>query len=201
MLARTLPVPIAFVVCLGWAAGCTSTTSTTPSSSSAIASPSAPSSLSPSASASKSVSQVAAEDTAVKAYSMLWRFIALQTPSRDIEAEFSPYMRNVRSNGTEGFLAQSEKYANGILNGGVVAGGVPRFTIQDSRDATPLEGRPTVYVRACADLSTITMKAYDTGATLTPIDPSKDPRVFTVEQFSDGWRVVESAPSQNVSPC
>jgi hypothetical protein len=127
--------------------------------------------------------------------------MAVQTQTRDIEAEFNPFMRNVRNNGTEGFLAQSEKYVNGILNGGVVASGVPKFTVQTSRDATPIEGRPTVYVRACADLSTVVMKNYESGVTLAPLDPSKDPRVFTVQQFADGWRVVESEPTQDMSPC
>lgn len=45
------------------------------------------------------------------------------------------------------------------------------------------------------------MKNYESGATLAPLDPSKDPRVFTVEQFDDGWRVVESEPTQDVAPC
>jgi hypothetical protein len=78
---------------------------------------------------------------------------------------------------------------------------VPKFTVQTSRDATPIEGRPTVYVRACADLSTVVMKNYESGVTLAPLDPSKDPRVFTVQQFADGWRVVESEPTQDMSPC
>lgn len=198
MAARTLHVPFAFTACLLLCA-CTSSAGAGPSPS--FTSASAAPSPSPSASSSKTDSQAAAEDMTVKAYSVLWKFIALQTPTRDIEAEFSPYMRNVRSNGTEGFLAQSEKYAGGILNGGVVASGVPKFTVQGSREAAPLEGRSTVYVRGCADLSTISTKRYDTGATLGPIDPSKDPRVFTVEQFTDGWRVVESQPSQDSSPC
>ncbi len=198
MPARTLHVPTAFVACFVLC-GCTSSAVTGPSAS-FTSTPVAPS-LSPSAPSSKSDTQAAAEGMTVKAYSVLWSFIALQTPTRDIQAEFSPYMRNVRSSGTEGFLAQSEKYANGILNGGVVASGVPKFTIQGSREAAPLEGRPTVYVRGCADLSTVAMKSYETGATLAPVNPSKDPRVFTVEQFSDGWRVVESEPSQDTSPC
>ena len=154
-----------------------------------------------SASPTKSATQTAGEQVTVKAYTALWSFIAVQTPTRDIEAEFSPYMRNDRSNGTEGFLAQSEKYVNGVLNGGVVATGVPKLTVQSSRDGAPVEGRPTVYVQACADLATISMKSSDTGATLAPIDPSKDSRVFTAEQFSDGWRVVESEPTQETAPC
>jgi len=80
------------------------------------------------------------------------------------------YMRNVRTNGTEGSLAQSGKYVKGVLNSGVVRSGVPKFTIQSSRDAAPVEGRPTVYVRACADLSTVAMKNPETGATLDPAE-------------------------------
>ena len=196
MPARTRQALFALVASL-LVCGCTSTPTTNPSPTSGSTLIQSASSASP----SKSATQAAAEGTTVKAYAVLWSFMAVQTPTRDIEAEFTPYMRNVRTNGTEGFLAQSEKYVNGVLNSGVVATGVPKFTLQSSRDAAPLEGRPTVYVMACADLSTVAMKSFDTGATLAPIDPSKDPRVFTVEQFSDGWRVVESEPTQDISPC
>ena len=196
MTPRTWQVLVALVASLA-PLGCTATASVSLSPSSVATASQPVTSTSP----SKSASQLAAEDTTVKAYTTLWKFMAVQTQTRDIEAEFNPYMRNTRSNGTEGFLAQSEKYVNGILNGGVVASGVPKFIVQTSRDATPIEGRPTVYVRACADLSTVVMKNYESGATLAPLDPSKDPRVFTVQQFADGWRVVESEPTQDMSPC
>ena len=196
MTPRTWQVLVAIVASL-LPLGCTPSASVSPSPSSAFTASQPVTSMSP----SKSASQQVAEDTTVKAYTTLWKFLAVQTQTRDIEAEFAPYMRNTRNNGTEGFLAQSEKYVNGIVNGGVVASGVPKFTMQTSRDATPIEGRPTVYVRACADLSTVVMKNYESGATLAPLDPSTDPRVFTVEQFTDGWRVAESEPSQDISPC
>ena len=196
MTPRTWQVLVAIVASLV-PLGCTPSASVSPAPSS-VSSASPPSA---SASPNRSPSQLAAEDTTVKAYTTLWKFLAVQTQTRDIEAEFSPFMRNVRNNGTEGFLAQSEKYVNGIVNGGVVASGVPKFTMQTSRDATPIEGRPTVYVRACADLSTVVLKNYESGASLAPLDPSKDPRVFTVEPFADGWRVVESEPTQDTSPC
>jgi hypothetical protein len=196
MPARTRQALVAFGVCLVLC-GCTHTPPNNPSPTSAATLTQAVSSAPP----SKSANQTASEAVIVKAYAVMWSFMAVQTPTRDIEAEFSPYMRNVRTNGTEGFLAQSEKYVNGVLNSGVVATGVPKFTVQSSRDASPLEGRPTVYVMGCADLSTVAMKNLETGATLAPIDPPKDPRTFTVEQFGDGWRVVESQPTQNTSPC
>ena len=137
--------------------------------------------------ARKSANQVAAEDITVKAYTALWTFMAGQAATRDVEAEFSPYMRNTRNTGTQGFLDQSESYVASINNQNMMATAVPKFTIQSSRDATPIENRPTVYVRGCADLSTTSIKNLETGATM-PLNPSKDARVFTVEQFSDGWR-------------
>lgn len=100
---RTLSVPIAVVACFAVCA-CTPSAVSDPSPSASGTSVSA--SPSPSASASKSASQVAAEDTTVKAYTVLWSFIALETPTRDIESEFAPYMRNVRNNGTEGWVCQ-----------------------------------------------------------------------------------------------
>ena len=196
MTPRTWQVLVAIVASLV-PLGCTPSATISPSPSSVSTASQPVTSVSP----SKSAAQLAAEDTTVKAYTTLWKFLAVQTQTRDIEAEFNPFMRNVRNNGTEGFLAQSEKYVNGILNGGAVASGVPKFTVQTSRDATPIEGRPTVYVRACADLSTVAMKNYESGATLDPLDPSKDPRVFTVQRFDDGWRVIESEPTQDISPC
>ena len=196
MPARLRQVVVAVGVCF-LMCGCTAKPASSPSSMTSTPATVPASSALP----TKSATQTAAEDVTVKAYTILWSFMAVQTPTRDIEAEFSPYMRNDRSNGTEGFLAQSEKYVNGVLNSGVVATGVPKFTVQSSRDAAPVEGRPTVYVRACGDLATIGMKNPETGATLAPIDPSNDARVFTAEQFSDGWRVVESEPTQDVAPC
>lgn len=123
MTPRTWQVLVAIVASLV-PLGCTPSARISPSPSSVSTASQPDTSVSP----SKSAAQLAAEDTTVKAYTALWKFVAVQTQTRDIEAEFNPYMRNVRNNGTEGFLAQSEKYVNGILNGGVVASGVPKFT-------------------------------------------------------------------------
>lgn len=136
----------------------------------------------------------------MKAYTILWKFMAGQAATRDIAAEFSPYMRNTRNNGTEGFLDQSESYVASINNQNMVATAVPKFTIQSSRDATPIEGRPTVYVRGCADLTTTSIKNLESGS-IMPLNPSKDARVFTVEEFAEGWRVTESEQSSETLPC
>jgi len=195
MPARTRQALVAFVVCLVLC-GCTSTPTINPSPTSASTLTQPASSASP----SKSANQVAAEDITVKAYTALWTFMAGQAATRDVEAEFSPYMRNTRNTGTQGFLDQSESYVASINNQNMMATAVPKFTIQSSRDATPIENRPTVYVRGCADLSTTSIKNLETGATM-PLNPSKDARVFTVEQFSDGWRVAESEQTSDTAPC
>jgi len=195
MPARTRQGMVAFVVCLVLC-GCTSTPTISPSPTSGltVTQPASP------ASPSKSANQVAAEGITVMAYTALWKFMAGQAATRDVEAEFSPYMRNTRNNGTQGFLDQSESYVASINNQNMMATAVPKFTIQSSRDATPVENRPTVYVRGCADLSTTSIKNLETGATM-PLNPSKDARVFTVEQFSDGWRVAESEQTSDTAPC
>ena len=195
MPARTRQALVAFVVCLVLC-GCTSTPTINPSPTSASTLTQPASSASP----SKSANQVAAEDITVQAYTALWTFMAGQAATRDVEAEFSPYMRNTRNTGTQGFLDQSESYVASINNQNMMATAVPKFTIQSSRDATPVENRPTVYVRGCADLSTTSIKNLETGATM-PLNPSKDARVFTVEQFSDGWRVAESEQTSDTAPC
>jgi hypothetical protein len=195
MPARTRQALVAFVACLVLC-GCTSTPTINPSPPSASTLIQSGSSASP----SKSPSQAAAEDTTVKAYTALWKFMAGQAATRDVEAEFSPYMRNTRNNGTAGFLDQSESYVASINNQNMMATAVPKFTIQSSRDATPIENRPTVYVRGCADLSTTSIKNLETGATM-PLNPAKDARVFTVEQFSDGWRVAEGEQTTDTTTC
>ena len=143
---------------------------------------------------------MAAEETTAQAYDTLWTFLAGQAATRDIEAEFSPYMRNTGNNGTTGFLDQSKRYVASINNQNMVATAVPKFTIQSSRDATPIDGRQTVYVRGCGDLTTTAIKNLDTGTTM-PLNPAKDARVFTVEQFSDGWRVTDSQQTSDTVPC
>jgi hypothetical protein len=195
MTPRTWQALVAIVASLV-PVGCTpsATSSPTPSSVSSASLPAT------SASPSKSAAQVAAEDTTVKAYTTLWKFMAGQAATRDIAAEFSPYMRNTRNSGTEGFLDQSESYVASINNQNMVATAVPKFTLQSSRDASPIEGRPTVYVRGCADLATTSVKNLETGSTM-PLNPSKDARVFTVEQFDDGWRVTESEQTSETVPC
>jgi hypothetical protein len=191
MPARTRQALFALVASL-LVCGCTSTPTTNPSPTSASTLIQPASSASP----SKSATQAAAEGTTVKAYTAL----AGQAATRDVEAEFSPYMRNTRNNGTQGFLDQSESYVASINNQNMMATAVPKFTIQSSRDATPIENRPTVYVRGCAGLSTTSIKNLETGATM-PLNPSKDARVFTVEQFSDGWRVAESEQTTDTTTC
>ena len=195
MTPRTWQVLVALVASLV-PLGCTATASVSPSPSSMSTASQPAASLSP----SKSPSQLAAEDTTVKAYTTLWKFMAGQATTRDIAAEFSPYMRNTRNNGTEGFLDQSESYVASINNQNMVATAVPKFTVQSSRDATPIESRPTVYVRGCADLTTTSIKNLETGSTM-PLNPAKDARVFTVEQFEDGWRVTESEQTSETVPC
>ncbi len=195
MTPRTWQVLVAIVASLV-PFGCTPSASVSPSPSSV---PTAAQPVTP-VSPSKSASQLVAEDTTVKAYTTLWKFMAGQAATRDIAAEFSPYMRNTRNNGTEGFLDQSESYVASINNQNMVATAVPKFTVQSSRDATPIEGRPTVYVRGCADLTTTSIKNLETGSTM-PLNPSKDARVFTVEQFDDGWRVTESEQTSDTVPC
>jgi len=195
MTPRTWQVLVAIVASL-LPFGCAPSGATSPSPSSVSTSSQPPSSVAP----SKSAAQLAAEDTTAKAYTALWKFMAGQAATRDVEAEFSPYMRNTRDNGTQGFLDQSESYVASINNQNMMATAVPKFTIQSSRDATPIENRPTVYVRGCADLSTTSIKNLETGATM-PLNPAKDARVFTVEQFSDGWRVAESEQTTDTTTC
>ncbi len=195
MTPRTWQVLAAIVTSLV-PLGCTPSASVSPSPLSVSSAAPASTSASP----TKSPSQLAAEDTTVNAYTTLWKFMAGQAATRDIAAEFAPYMRNTRNNGTEGFLDQSESYVASINNQNMVATAVPKFTLQSSRDATPIEGRPTVYVRGCADLTTTSIKNLETGSTM-PLNPSKDARVFTVEQFDDGWRVTESEQTSDTVPC
>lgn len=195
MPGRVRQVLVAVGACLVMC-GCTAKPASSPSSMT-----STPASLPvSSASPTKSATQAAAEDVTVQAYAILWKFMAGQAATRDVEAEFAPYMRNTRVGGTQGFLQQSESYVASINNQNLTATAVPRFTVQSSRDATPIESRPTVYVSGCADLSTTSIKNLETGATM-PLNPPKDARVFTVEQFSDGWRVTESEQTTDTVPC
>ena len=46
----------------------------------------------------------------------------------------------------------------------------------------------------------VNTKNLETGSTM-PLNPAKDARVFTVEQFDDGWRVTESEQTSETVPC